>query len=175
MSVESLMQTCADLRTKLRLKGDNSALLKAKQKASETQTEALSTDADETVTSTPEATRSMPTKKQTNQPHEFDSSELEVNKLLDGHNYDARMIDAKDPVTRQSVSAQLLVAAETDDSAQQERAKEAFLKHGFFNEVTSDLRKADSPAERAAAARKLGLIGNREATSHLIAGADHGP
>src|SRR4051812_11996989 len=107
MSVESLMQTCADLRIKLALKGDNSdrlqvdapkgtltaplrealaaskgeiiALLKSQQSASATQTEAISANPDDTVTSTPEATRSMPTKKQANQSHQLDSSELEVN------------------------------------------------------------------------------------------------
>ena len=43
------------------------------------------------------------------------------------------------------------------------------LDHGYFDEAVHNLRGANSPADRAAAARALGLVGNRRATPHLIA------
>ena len=210
MSVESLMQTCADLGIKLALKGDDNdrlqvdapkgtltaplrealaankseliAALKSKQNSTISQPETISVDPDETVTQTPasisssssEATRSMPKNTQTNLPHQVAGTEIEVVSLLNGNDYDTSVIDAKDPVARQNISVQLLAAIAAEDSAQRDRAKQAFVNHGFFNEATSDLRSADSPAERAAAARKLGIVGKREATTHLVASLEDG-
>ena len=51
----------------------------------------------------------------------------------------------------------------------QDRARELFLEHGYFDEAVENLRSAKSPAERAAAARALGLFGSQRGTPHLIA------
>jgi len=52
---------------------------------------------------------------------------------------------------------------------EQERARQLFLDHGYFDEAVQNLRAAQLPAERAAAAQALGLVGNQRATAHLIA------
>jgi hypothetical protein len=59
--------------------------------------------------------------------------------------------------------------AESPSEQEQERARQLFLDHGYFDEAVHNLRGANSPADRAAAARALGLVGNRRATPHLIA------
>ncbi len=57
----------------------------------------------------------------------------------------------------------------TEREQEQERARKLFLDHGYFDEAVQDLSAANSPAERAAAARALGLVGSQRATAHLIA------
>jgi hypothetical protein len=52
---------------------------------------------------------------------------------------------------------------------EQERARQLFLEHGYFDETVQSLRAATSAAERAAAATALGLVGSQRATAHLIA------
>ena len=46
------------------------------------------------------------------------------------------------------------------------------MNHGYFDDATRDLRIADAPVERAAAARRLSFVHDREATPHLIAALD---
>jgi HEAT repeat protein len=46
------------------------------------------------------------------------------------------------------------------------------MKHGYFDDATRDLRIADSENERAAAARRLSFVHDREATPHLIGALD---
>ena len=52
---------------------------------------------------------------------------------------------------------------------EQARARQLFMEHGYFDEAVQDLRAANSPQERAAAARALGLVGSKRGTAHLIA------
>ncbi|MEP6911212.1 MAG: HEAT repeat domain-containing protein [bacterium] len=52
---------------------------------------------------------------------------------------------------------------------EQERARHLFMEHGYFDEAVQDLRAANSPQERAAAARALGLVGSKRGTAHLVA------
>lgn len=52
---------------------------------------------------------------------------------------------------------------------EQERARQLFLAHGYFDETVQSLRAASSAEERAAAASALGLVGSQRATAHLIA------
>ena len=52
---------------------------------------------------------------------------------------------------------------------EQERARQLFLEHGYFDETVQSLRAASSPEGRAAAARALGLVGSQRAIPHLIA------
>ena len=46
------------------------------------------------------------------------------------------------------------------------------MKHGYFDDATRDLRVAESATDRAAAARRLSFVRDREATPHLIAALD---
>ncbi|MET0624506.1 MAG: HEAT repeat domain-containing protein, partial [Pyrinomonadaceae bacterium] len=65
--------------------------------------------------------------------------------------------------------AELLAALAGRNPQRRERAGTAFVKEGYFDETARDLREADAPAERAAAARSLALLGDRSATPHLVA------
>lgn len=67
------------------------------------------------------------------------------------------------PDTEATFAEQETVRQET------ERARQLFLEHGYFDEAVQDLRAAKSSAERAAAARALGLVGSGRGTPHLIA------
>ena len=102
-------------------------------------------------------------------PQQFQPADAEVKNLLAGRSYDVQVIEASDTATRQVIAAELLAAFASRHTEQHERARQAFLDHGYFDEATRDLRTADSPAERAAAARKLGSVRSRLATAHLIA------
>ncbi len=101
-------------------------------------------------------------------PPQFRHTDFEVNKLLAGNPYNQSVIDAKDAATRQVISAQLLAALAGRDSEQQDNARRGFMIHGYFDDAVQQLRTADSPAERAGAARKLGVVGDSSATVHLI-------
>ena len=94
---------------------------------------------------------------------------LEVRNLLAGRTYDSRVIDSPDKATRWAIAAELLAALFSQDFAEQERARQIFLDHGYFDEATRGLKTAESPADRAAAAHKLGMVGSHLATAHLIA------
>jgi hypothetical protein len=61
---------------------------------------------------------------------EFELMEGEVKKLLAGRDYDANVIDAHDPATRQIIAAQLLAALGGGNRDQQETARRAFMGHG---------------------------------------------
>ncbi|HSS20616.1 MAG TPA: HEAT repeat domain-containing protein [Pyrinomonadaceae bacterium] len=52
---------------------------------------------------------------------------------------------------------------------EQKRARQLFLDQGYFEDTIESLRPGRSSAERAAAARALGLLGSDRATPHLIA------
>ena len=59
--------------------------------------------------------------------------------------------------------------SDSSNDEEQKRARELFLDHGYFDEAVQELRAANSPAQRAAAARALGLCGSQRGTPHLIA------
>jgi HEAT repeats len=92
----------------------------------------------------------------------------EAKKLFDGADYDAAIIGSEDRDTRRLVGAELLSALVGRNPARRERAREAFMKHGYFDDATRDLRVAESDNERAAAARRLSFVHDREAVPHLI-------
>ena len=96
----------------------------------------------------------------------------QAKKVLAGGEYDQSIIGAPDRETRQLVGAELLTGLVGRDAVRRERAREAFMKHGYFDDATRDLRVAESANERAAAARRLSFVHDREATPHLI-GALH--
>lgn len=89
--------------------------------------------------------------------------------LLEGSYYDRSIIATRDSFSRQMIAAELLAALAGRNPQRRERAGTAFVKEGYFDETARDLREADAPAERAAAARSLALLGDRTATPHLIA------
>jgi hypothetical protein len=92
----------------------------------------------------------------------------EAKKLFDGADYDPAIIGSEDRDTRRLVGAELLSALVGRNPARRERAREAFMKHGYFDDATRDLRVAESDNERAAAARRLSFVHDREAVPHLI-------
>lgn len=95
--------------------------------------------------------------------------EGEIKKLLAGESYDESIINTTDEGTRQLVSAELMQAVAGRNAVRQSHARTAFLKHGYFEEATRALQSAEAPGERAAAARTLGILGDRSATQHLTA------
>lgn len=106
----------------------------------------------------------------TDAPHErVTRASEEVKTLMAGGDYDKSIIASDDRYTRQLVGAELLSALVGRNLQRRERARAAFMNHGYFDDATRDLRIAESPNERAAAARRLSFVHDREATPHLIA------
>ena len=101
---------------------------------------------------------------------QLDSVLREVRDLVARSSSSTEVTRPSDPFTRQLVAEQLLASMSGPDPAQGERARKIFITHGYFDETTSTFRRADSAADRAAAAHALGLVGSRLATAHLIAG-----
>jgi len=93
----------------------------------------------------------------------------EVKTLMAGGDYDKSIIASDDRYTRQLVGAELLSALVGRNLQRRERARAAFMNHGYFDDATRDLRIAESSNERAAAARRLSFVHDREASPHLIA------
>ena len=98
-----------------------------------------------------------------------EEAQQEARRLLDGEAYNRNTLAGADVMTRQMIAAELLAALAGRNPERRERARKAFIEHGYFNETTHDLHFAAAPAERSAAARSLGLVGDRVATSHLVA------
>jgi len=92
----------------------------------------------------------------------------EAKKVFSGDAYDESLIGSDDKETRRLVGAELLSALVGRNPERRERARAAFMKHGYFDDATRDLRVAESDNERAAAARRLSFVHDREATPHLI-------
>jgi hypothetical protein len=93
----------------------------------------------------------------------------QVKNVMAGEQYDQSVIGSDDRETRQLVGAELLSALVGRNLQRRDRARAAFMNHGYFDDATRDLRLADAPVERAAAARRLSFVHDREATPHLIA------
>jgi len=91
----------------------------------------------------------------------------EVKKVLAGDQYDDSVVGSEDPGTRRLVGAELMSALVSRTTVRRERARAAFMKHGYFDDATRELRISPSENERAAAARRLSFVNDREATPHL--------
>ncbi|HKG12702.1 MAG TPA: HEAT repeat domain-containing protein [Pyrinomonadaceae bacterium] len=89
-------------------------------------------------------------------------------RLLEGESYDRSVIGSEDSMARQLIGAELLSALAGRNADRRERARAAFVEHGYFDEKSRDVRDAVAPAERAAAARSLAIVGERSAAPHLI-------
>ena len=96
----------------------------------------------------------------------------EIKNVLAGGDYDQSVVGSDDRDTRQLVGAELLAAVVGRNVPRRQRARAAFMKHGYFDDATHDLRIAESSNERAAAARRLSFVHEREATPHLIGALD---
>jgi hypothetical protein len=92
----------------------------------------------------------------------------QARKVFAGESYDESVIGSDDRETRRLVGAELASALVGRNTEKRERARAAFMKHGYFDDATRDLRIAESENERAAAARRLSFVNDREATPHLI-------
>jgi hypothetical protein len=111
-----------------------------------------------------------------------------VKDFLSGRSTETKAANTADDEVREVVGAELLAAMgtpasknspddqdtqplhpETANTNEQERARQLFLEHGYFDEAVENLRGATSGTQRAAAAQALGLVGNQRATPHLIA------
>jgi len=92
----------------------------------------------------------------------------EAKKVFEGEQYDESIIGSNDSETRRLVGAELSSALVGRNAERRERARDAFMKHGYFDDATRDLRVSESENERAAAARRLSFVNDHEATPHLI-------
>jgi|GEM_PF-467204 len=101
-------------------------------------------------------------------PPPSERTELELQKLLSGNTFDVNIIDAADIASRQMIASSLLAVLAGYNFDEHDYAREAFLDYGYFDETTRELRAAESPASRVAAARKLGLVADTRGTAHLI-------
>ncbi|MDT4966609.1 MAG: hypothetical protein QOJ64_1346 [Acidobacteriota bacterium] len=95
--------------------------------------------------------------------------DLEVKNALAGDTYDESVIGASDAGTRQLIATELLSALASRNIERRDRARDVFIKHNYLDEATRNLRTAEAPAERAAAARSLGYLKDRSTTPHLVA------
>ncbi|HEX8291680.1 MAG TPA: hypothetical protein VF570_08000, partial [Pyrinomonadaceae bacterium] len=95
--------------------------------------------------------------------------QAETHRLLEGEKYDRAVVGSRDAMARQMVAYELLSALAGRNELKRSRAGTAFVEHGYFEETARDLREADAPAERSAAARSLALLGDRRATPLLVA------
>jgi len=93
----------------------------------------------------------------------------QLESLLAGTSTDAELVASRDAVNRQAVATELLQAMTQPDGERQQRARQLFIDHGYFDETIRELGTAESAAQRAAAARSLGIVGSRLATTPLIA------
>ncbi|HEX7313047.1 MAG TPA: HEAT repeat domain-containing protein [Pyrinomonadaceae bacterium] len=93
----------------------------------------------------------------------------ETRRVLEGEEYDRAVVGSRDAMARQMIAAELLSALAGRNAQRRERAGRAFVEHGYFDETARDLREADAPAERSAAARSLAILGDRGATPLLVA------
>jgi len=95
--------------------------------------------------------------------------QAEATSMLAGAKYDNNVTGTVDLGAREVIATELLSALAGRNPERQERAREAFIISGYFDDATRDLRVAEAPAERASAARKLALVRDHEATPHLVA------
>jgi HEAT repeat protein len=116
-----------------------------------------------------------------------------VRDFISGHSSEPKVPDADDQALRKVLAAELLTSisranepsrqleageGEATENTQgeaeqlkleQERSRQLFMEHGYFDEAVQNLRTGNSAADRAAAARTLGLVGSQRATADLIA------
>jgi hypothetical protein len=94
---------------------------------------------------------------------------LEIKHVLTGEPYDETIINTPVREARQLIESELLFALSKRHTERRHRALKAFTEHGYFDDVTRELRTAAVTVERAQAARKLGLTRDTACTPHLIA------
>ncbi len=106
-----------------------------------------------------------------NEEADLDDAEIvqaEVAKLLAGDEHNGNIIASAGDYARSLVSTELLSALAGRNVVRREAAERAYLSYGYFDYAVRDLQDARASAERASAARALGLLRNRQATPHLV-------
>ena len=96
-------------------------------------------------------------------------AQAEASTILAGEKYADEPAGSVDLGAREVIATELLSALAGRNPERRDRAREAFINSGYFDDATRDLRVAEAPAERVSAARKLALVRDPEATPHLIA------
>lgn len=102
---------------------------------------------------------------------DLDDAEIvqaEVQKLLTGDDFNEKIIISAGDYARSIVTAELVTALSSSSTMRRDAAHKAFVSYGYLEQVGSDLHDARTSAERAAAARTLGLIKSHAATSYLV-------
>lgn len=94
--------------------------------------------------------------------------EREIEKLLAAEDFDAEVISAGNARTRKAVETALLSVLSGREFAQHDRAQKALFDFNYFDDLTSQLRTADTESERETAARLLGLVRDPRASAHLV-------
>ena len=165
MTAHSLMQMCAQLGIKLSLKGDNSDRLQVdapKGALTASLRDALAANkADLLVLLKSKQQPSYPPQASTLE-HDSEVTRSRVPAITRGNSPEATPLIFDQPFSRPSVPY-------NDADIEVSKVSESDYAHAI-----SRLRTADSPAERVAAARKLGTLGDRRATDHLIAALQDG-
>ncbi len=98
-----------------------------------------------------------------------DVVQVEMKRMLDGEPSDVRVVGTSDVLARQMIAAELLAALAGRNTERRERARAAFVAHGYLDDAAKDLGGASAPAERASAARSVGLVGDPSSTPLLVA------
>ena len=76
---------------------------------------------------------------------------------------------AGDPSVRKVIASELLAAILSENREIQQRARQLFIEHGYFDEAVRHLREAQDASDRVAAAQKLGQFGSNLANAALNA------
>ena len=161
MTVDSLMQTCAELGIKLALKGDGTDRLQVdapKGALTSPLREALAANKPELIAFLKAQQQAA---RQVQVPNPDEDSEITETQT-------PASTSSKSPeATPLILEPRLPMPHIPSDHPDTDVSKP--LSETEYQEATLQLRTADSPAERAGAARKLGVARNRKATADLIA------
>jgi len=87
----------------------------------------------------------------------------------DRFSHDPKTVASGDPAVRRVIAEELLAAISNEDKEIQQRARQLFIEHGYFDEAVRHLREAESASQRIAAAQTLGEFGSDLARAPLNA------
>ena len=166
MTAASLMQMCAELGIKLELKGDDNNRLQVDAPKGAL-TAALR---DALAAHKPELIAILKTRQEASRPtqtstFEQDSevTESRVPTSTTGNSPEATPLILEQPLTNPP--------SQLDGT---DLAVSKLLSGSEYDDAVNQLRTGDSPSERAAAARKLGVLGNPKAIADLVASLQDG-
>jgi len=114
----------------------------------------------------PDAEQASP---DTSAGQQVETAKRAVRDFLAGRSSQLELPETLDKPVRDAVEAELLAAMRESGPVEQSYARELFIERGFLDAAIQDLRTAEEPARRAAAARALGNVGSQRGTAPLIA------